>query len=437
MKNDYTDSKFKKLLDKLQQDSWQLELLISGFAIFGLITALGPINNGLNEASAIENYSKILYLLAKIACNVLIVNLVIHVVIRGLWIGAIGLRYVSGEIDYDSLNYSKRFTNYLKDKVGSFDKYIGILENYCSILFAVTFLFLFYIISVFMVILIILLAGNFFIESGLFSEVIGFMLLGFFALFFLFLSLFVFIDFITQGYLKKKEWSSFLYFPLYRVFSIITLSFLYRPLVYNFLDNKFGKKIILILIPVYIFGFYLTTINNVRSNYISNEKTSSIYYSSTNNYINSLGDKQYIKGAAIQSKIITNNYLKIFIPFRKKMEDIILEQNKDLKPIKDKRGLQSNFFTSNTNTQKRDSITAIYLKAFQKTYFLKIDSLQINPTFLVTEINNQLGLETVVSLKDFTQGKHIININRNSISKKTKRIENEDVIHIPFWYYKQ
>lgn len=54
----------------------------------------------------------------------MIFNLIIHIVLRGLWIGALGLRYVSGEIDYDNLNYSDKFTNYLKKKVGSFDNYI-------------------------------------------------------------------------------------------------------------------------------------------------------------------------------------------------------------------------------------------------------------------------------------------------------------------------
>ena len=40
MNNEFTNKKFRKLLDKLQQDSWQLELLISGFAIFGLFSSL-------------------------------------------------------------------------------------------------------------------------------------------------------------------------------------------------------------------------------------------------------------------------------------------------------------------------------------------------------------------------------------------------------------
>lgn len=437
MKNDYTNSKFKELLDKLQQESWQLELLISGFAIFGLFSALEPISNALNEAVALESYNKILYILARVSCYVLIVNLIIHVVLRGLWIGAIGLRYVSGEIDYESLNYKKKFTDHLKKKVGSFDKYIGTLENYCSILFAVTFLFLFYIISFFMIILIILFASNFFIESGYFSRIIGVTLLGFFSLFFLFLALFVFIDFITQGYLKKKEWTSFLYLPIYKVFSVITLSFLYRPLVYNFLDNKFGKRITLILIPIYILAFFLTTLNNVRSNYISEYKYSNNNYANSNNYFNLLEKNQYVKDAAIQSKIVKDNYLTIFIPFRKKIENYIIEQNKDLKPLKDRRGLKSDFIFKKSVNTKRDTLVSKYLKAFQKIYFLKIDSIQLNSDFLVTKINNQLGFETVVSIKNIKEGRHLLNINKSVLSNKSKDLESEDVVNIPFWYFKQ
>jgi len=40
---DYNSSEFKKWLDKLQQESWQLELIISGFAIYGLFTAYEPL----------------------------------------------------------------------------------------------------------------------------------------------------------------------------------------------------------------------------------------------------------------------------------------------------------------------------------------------------------------------------------------------------------
>ena len=437
MKNDYKDTKFQKLLNKLQQESWQLELLISGFAIFGLFTALDPLTNGHNSAIALESFTKYLFPVAIISCQVLIINLIIHVVLRGLWIGAIGLRYVSGDIDYDSLNYKKRFTNYLKKKVGSFDKYIGTLENYCSILFAVTFLSLFYIITFFILFFILLLIGTFFMESGYFSEIVGGSFLALFGFFFLLLYLIIFIDFITQGYLKKKEWTSFLYFPLYKIFSIITLSFLYRPLVYNFLDNKFGKKLLFILLPIYALTFYLSTVNNVRSNFVNYKSYSSVNYSNNNNYLNSLEENQYIKRAAIQSKIIEKPFLKVFIPFRKKMEDILINQNLELKPLNDKRGYASTFFSSKKRNKTKDSLQSTYLKAFKKMYTLKIDSLQIQSDFLITNTNNQLGFETVFPIHKITEGKHLLKISRFVTVKKTKKIENEEVIEIPFWYYKQ
>ena len=46
--NDYNSPTFKKLLDSLQQQSWELELIISGFAIFGLFTAYEPLPSGRN-----------------------------------------------------------------------------------------------------------------------------------------------------------------------------------------------------------------------------------------------------------------------------------------------------------------------------------------------------------------------------------------------------
>ncbi len=46
---------FKSLLDKLQEDSWQLELLISGFAIFGLFYAIEPIKHSLINSIVSSN----------------------------------------------------------------------------------------------------------------------------------------------------------------------------------------------------------------------------------------------------------------------------------------------------------------------------------------------------------------------------------------------
>ena len=100
MSEDYNKPAFKKLLQKLQEESWQLELLISGFAIFGLFSAYEPLKFAIIEATNDGIIHKAI--IAKIAftsCTILLFNLLLHVLLRGLWIGALGLRYVSGDIE--------------------------------------------------------------------------------------------------------------------------------------------------------------------------------------------------------------------------------------------------------------------------------------------------------------------------------------------------
>ena len=148
MAQDPNDKKFKKWLDILQQESWQLELIISGFAIYGLFMIIDPIDLASMRAQNDDNfYNTLLYQGLKVSWYIITVNLIAHVILRGLWIGAIGLRYVSGEIDYEELNYSEKFTRKLKKAVGSFDNYVATLEKYCSVIFAVTFLLVFYLLG--------------------------------------------------------------------------------------------------------------------------------------------------------------------------------------------------------------------------------------------------------------------------------------------------
>ncbi|MGB0892173.1 MAG: hypothetical protein ACPGUU_07455 [Flavobacteriaceae bacterium] len=445
MNNSHESNKFKELLDKLQQESWQLELLISGFAIFGLLAAIDPIGNKLNEHLALETpYITNLLRVGIMCCYVLIINLILHVILRGLWIGAIGLRYVSNEIDYEELKYNKRFTKYLKRKVGSFDGYIATLENYCSILFAVAFLSLFYIIAFFNVMLVIVFGAKLFIGSGIIPEIWGALIFGFFVIFYLLMAFVVFIDFVTQGFLKKKEWSSFLFMPLYKFFNIITLSFLYRPLVYNFLDNKFGRRILRLLLPIYIVIFYITTSDNIRSNFLKEQTYSSNFYSANKNYLHLLEDNEYVKGAAIDYKIISKPYFKLFIPLKEKLEDKFLALNKELKPKKDKRGFKNNAINIRLKPvnwkkvlRERDSISTLFFKAINKMYVVKIDTTTYTTDFIGTKINKQLGFETILPLKSIKEGKHTLTLSNYVFNEKTKETSLRKVLDIPFWYYKE
>jgi len=244
-------------LEKLQQESWQLELLISGFALFGIYESRSWIDTFINHMldqsyGPSDMYVGIVILLLKGGWAIFFINLLIHVVLRGLWIGAIGLRYVSQDIDYDSLGYNDQFSTYLRKKVGEYDEFIERLEKICSVLFAYTFLLFLLLLSLLLflafmgVLLHISSLGNKGEQPNEWSVMLIFV--------FLTLGLIVFIDFITLGALKRINFPRFskAYMYLYRFFSTITLSFLYRPLLYNFIDDKYTRRLFYLSVP-YIF----------------------------------------------------------------------------------------------------------------------------------------------------------------------------------------
>ncbi|MBU2998061.1 hypothetical protein KO500_16590 [Cellulophaga baltica] len=433
MNNDYRSPAFKKWLDKLQQESWQLELIISGFAIYALILAYDPINVASLKAKEMDlDFLDLLWKIIGSIWSILTFNLILHVIFRGLWIGAVGLRYVSGDIDYKTLNYTDKFTFYLKKKIGSFDKYIGELEKYCSILFAISFLLIFYVLAFFIFLFVILSVSYFLIDNSHISENIWALVLFSITLcIYIFLSFVVFIDFIGQGILKKNKLIAKMYFPIYWLFSYLTLSFLYRPLVYNFLDNKFGKKLMFVLIPLYLIVSLLDNINFKQSNYLNDNQVSWESYSNPRNYDDLLSkNEDFIQIASIPSKVINTSYLKVFILYKEEIEDQIFKTNKSVKPEIDLRGID--FGIDNSENHKKESE---YLDTFSKIYSIKIDTLQFSTEYTVTtDKHKRLGFETYLNIRNLPEGKHILRI--LAPPNDSTRVKNDTLVTIPFWHFK-
>ena len=437
MSNNPQDQKFKKWLDVLQQESWQLELIISGFAIYGLFMVYDPIVLEIYKAQDIDNmYRMFLLQGVMVSWYIITLNLIFHVILRGLWIGAIGLRYVSGEIEYDTLKYSDKFTKHLKKRVGSFDNYVATLEKYCSIVFAVTFLLVFYLLGLFSIVFVLVLIGTWLDQDNVSNLLKG--LIAIPAIVFIsFGMIFTFIDFLTLGGLKRKKWTTFFYYPFYWVFKYLTLSFLYRPMVYNFLDTKFGKRLSLLLVPLYVGIAILAGTGYSISNYIDKDRSSSKYTAKNVNYEDEMeGEIKLIDDASIPSKVITANNLNVFIVFDDDLEDDVFYVNDSLKPIKDKRGLHWVFDDGRLDERTKGKNIKNYLKTVEEMYTLKIDTVAYDKEFVITtNVKDQSGFETFLDIDDLSKGKHLLIINRKSKHFRRDTIRNISVARIPFWYY--
>ncbi len=436
MSNNPQDQKFKKWLDILQQESWQLELIISGFAIYGLFMVIGPIEMESLEAQNDRNMYRIFLMQGLlISWYILTINLLTHVILRGLWIGAIGLRYVSGEIDYKSLNYSPKFTRHLLKRVGSFDNYVAVLEKYCSIIFAVTFLLVFYLLGLLLIAFSFTLLGLMiakdenpdWLRYGIGIPATVLLGIG---------TILTFIDFVTQGWLKKKKWTTVFYYPVYWLFKYLTLSFLYRPMVYNFLDTKFGKRLSMVIVPLYLAFTVLAATGFSTSNYFEKDMAANSYTASSKNYEDEILEKSlFADRVSIPSKIINTPFLDVFVVYGSTIEDDVFYFKEELKPEEDLRGIFSRVFSDGAIPwNKRGELIGEYMNTLEDMYTISIDSTEYKPKFVISQnLQDQLGLQTVLDIKDIPEGKHVLKLARKD--HREEEVYTRVIIQIPFWYY--
>jgi hypothetical protein len=245
-----------------------------------------------------------------------------------------------------------------------------------------------------------------------------------------------FIDFITQGWLKKKKWTSRLYYPIYWVFKYLTLSFLYRPMVYNFLDTKFGKRLNWIIVPLYLGITLLSATGFSESNYLQKEMSSNSFTASNKNYLDQIASTNlFVDRAAIPAKVISDPFLQVFVVYGSTVEDDVFHFNKDLKPEEDQRGLYSAFSDGVVPWSERNRISE-YIKTLEDMYTISIDSIDFKPEFVISQnVRRQIGFETFLDLKEISNGKHSVKVKRQDHQRDS--VYQRTIIEIPFWYYRK
>ncbi len=200
------------------------------------------------------------------------------------------------------------------------------------------------------------------------------------------LGIIVLTDFFTLGTLKKitENAISSIYLWIYQFYSTMSLSFLYRPLLLNFIDNSYARKLFFLAIPygIALLGrsrFYLENYSYFPSfepdaNYaarINAKSINYIYYDNEreahNNVFRRDGDrinKDPINYVSLESYEIDKSELKIFLRYTRGDDEAIKHQFPDIDPFR-KRGIRHKMVLSNIKkdgTDRLDSLQALEIK---------------------------------------------------------------------------
>ncbi len=416
-------------LDSLQQESWQLELLISGFSIFLLLGGWSWLE-GLEydfillfQGSDSYDIFGPLYYGGRVAYGTLIGCLLLHVMLRGLWIAAVGLRSVSGGIDYDKLRYSPYFRERLQRRMGTFDTYIEGLERYCSVFFSVAFLIFFCFFSIVSCLMILTLIQTTWLSLfGLEIYDVDFWETGIPGFLFAIACVLYFIDFVTLGLFKRLKLVSRPYYYIYRIMGWVTLARFYRPLYHNLIDDRFGRRLVLLL-PLLVFGIIsLTSLRPVKYTYLPGTLGDGQEWVLKDFYDDEATNITYRSWRlSLSSRFVKNNYVEVFVPYIPINDDDLIALVDSTLEVARYTGLilggPVNIGTANNENADHTAL----LNAFSSLQQLYLnDSLvTVRPRFYQHTIRKQPGILYTIPVHELPVGEHSLRLDRRMYLKDT------------------
>ena len=388
-----------KWLKNLQENSWELELLISGGAIFSLFKFNAIYLDWMVTSklffSSILPGQYTLFLIGLLGIKILTLGFSVHILMRAYWLSLVCINYVYPQgINANNIKWKKPFKTDLKDG-SNLRQIITKVDKYCGIIIFTS------IISVFSVLGIMFLFTIFFnlLRVIGMSHIIS-------LIFIAYLILYI-IDLLCFGIFRRIPYLSYLIYPVFRLFDKLSLRVHYQPALFILNTNIKKLRFVISASLFAIFAIILTyysardflhwpNLLDQRMHQTAENKTISYSY-----YLDEHITDQYYS-VAISSKIQTGNYLELFITYEKHYDFL---------------------FSSSTNTNSSAFLSDLFELNIDKT---EINNISWHPSERPNEIN---GISCMIPIKAFQNGNHELIININDMN--TKKISNS--ISIPFW----
>lgn len=395
-------------LQALESQSWQAELAASGLAIYGAI-ALGDYISTFAE-SIVPLFSdsvlgKLYYVIIYIimAQSLFLITFIIHLLLRILWIGLIGLNSVFPDgINIENEDYKRSFLEKVKTNLPDLSNYNIQLDHYCSIMFSISCSAV--IVSLCIAIWIVI----FIVFTELLSYILPTDFIGF-AEYILLVVLVVFaiVNYLlTNGSLKDTNFADKYAYKISDFFGKGLYLFTYKPIMYitytlrtNLTKKQFGLGMLASYPILFIAGFATSGVLTTFPSDHYYSMNSTVYVVNRNNYVDELASSRILR-PVIQSREIDSNVIKLFIPNYKRDEKYKIPLCGDLEYVfsgKKRRIVQGEYHTACAN----------------KYYQIFIDDIpypDVEFSYERHAYNDEKGYLAYLNIDNLAVGRHILKI---------------------------
>ena len=441
----------KNWLQRVAEQSWEPELLISGVAIYATIQLPAFVrefyqyyryNLQLDTGFIDELMPIIVVGVALTALKVLSFAFIFHFVVRAFWVGLMGLRSVFKDgINYDELEYSELYRSEMKKWLGDQDSFLLAADRLASMVFSMAFLFVLYMLGVGFLYLVFFLLMNgvkLMISEEIFdlySTVI--LILAGITL----LSISTASLVLNMKKYRDKEKFARLHFKLNWYVGWIFYPFIYKPIQYlgliyksNAPKNK-GQVQGIVVFSVFMVIFMGSTFELMEVDLIQPRDfytaRSSANTFDPENYESEYEGRFFEKPTIASPYLKQGEYLSLFIPYSKMLDRKLGSFCDEATPPDSLGRFERRKMASTQNIDCANRFFTITLN--------EQDTLSTDFMFYDHERTNQAGYRSLLSLPDtLNRGKYMLGVYRPVLDKANVKRDSTGRLltyedEIPFW----
>lgn len=399
-------------LQALEAQSWQAELIASGLAIYGSISLGTYIDDfaiwgALNFNERILNIVSYLLLYIYTAHSILVVSFILHLVLRILWAGILGLSSVYPKgINMETSAYPDYFKEKLKKDFPSLSEYSLSLDKLCSMIFSILCAMVMILVSIVFWIVIYLLLSEILLN---FLPVSVTNFIGYFAIGLLFVvSILTVIT--TQGKFKNSNFSNKYGYTLVNGFSKVMYVLFYKPINYiiqTIRTNVTSKSFYIGMMLIIFISMFIAMPNYVKTMHFYKNDIFIDYQGEASlvtkySYLDNIEADEKIMFPVIQSKIIKDNYLDLYIPEYKR-ETHVMDSICGKYKAKDEL----------TFIEKKKDVAEYYKNCSKQYYTIYLDDTEIKDidfSYKRNLYNSRRGFQTFIDIQNLNKGNHEVKI---------------------------